>query len=175
MERDLQHSEHGIVAHLAVRLWREARVVASTACPDHELSNTKQRIGRSIRILRREALVVVVVPVQHHISACRIEVSPQLLGRSVVSVLSGAEAGLVPVRERAGIGMRGQVGKQPPFLRRARADGDLRVERDHVPGADVPAVVERGGARVPEVVAVALCIARAVLVVAGNRPYPRLV
>ena len=80
---------------------------------------------------------------------------------------------MVPVGERAGVGVRGEVGPQPLLLHRpggAAHDRAVRVERDEVPRADVEAVVPlrriaREGA---EVLVVARGVGGVVLVVAGN-------
>src|SRR4029078_13075420 len=67
------------------------------------------------------------------------------------------------------------IPSQPDLLRRTWRGARLAVERDHVPGADVPAVVQRLSAVVAEVVAVALSVRGPVFVVSGDRMHDALV
>src|SRR5439155_12125313 len=103
------------------------------------------------------------------------------------SGLPGAEARVVPERERALGGVGGQVAAEPVLLRRARvAAADLRavrVDLDHVPGAEVEGVVALAAvarwsgllADPVEVVEVARGARDVVLVVADGRMVQRVV
>src|SRR5205085_2511442 len=120
------------------------------------------------------------VPAEDDLRAGVVERLEQGLGRRIVAVLPRAEAGVVPVGERARGRMGGKVRAKPLLLRRAgAAAADLRavgVERDQMPGADVVAVVAggraaRGGA---EVLEVARCLRGQVLVVSDRGMDERL-
>src|SRR5207249_4485537 len=89
----------------------------------------------------------------------------------------GAEAGVVPIGERALLGTGREIGAQPLLLRGPCAHAEVRVERDDVPLAHVVAVVvlrrvATGGA---EVVPVAEGVRLVIVMVARGRPRPRLV
>ena len=70
---------------------------------------------------RREALVVVVVAGEDDVGAPGGKRAPERCDRLVGAVQTGAEARVVPVRERAAAGMGGEVGGEPALLGRARA------------------------------------------------------
>ena len=110
MQGQLQDTEGVAVANLAVRLGRREAVVASAARACHELADSV-RVGLSLRVLEREALVVVVVAVQHHVGLGRIQVLPEGVEARVVAVdAARSEARLVPIREDAlGGSVRGQI------------------------------------------------------------------
>ena len=168
---------------------RAEALQALAARAHDELADAVRGVERALRRLRGEALVLVDVAVEHHVGARVVEVLPERLHRGPADA-RGGEARVVPVGQRARVGVRGQVGPQPGLLWRAgRAAADPRagrVEHDHVPGADVVAVVVLPaharrpvvGAHPVEVVEVAGAVARAavVLVVAhggvGDRLQP---
>ena len=82
-----------------------------------------------------------------------------------------AEASVVPVRQRATRGVRGEVGAEPALLERAGAHVQVRVQRDNVPVAQVVAVVAcaRLAGRDAEVGEVAASPPHVVVVVSRNR------
>src|SRR5919201_438525 len=94
------------------RVFSEGAVILP-ACTDHELPDPFHRIGQSIRVLGREALVIVVVAVQNDVRAGCIEVLPERVVLRVVSVLSRAETRLVPVRKCATIAVRSEIIFEP--------------------------------------------------------------
>src|SRR5438132_9928599 len=121
-------------------------------------------------MLRREALVVVLVGGDDDLGAGLVEVVPERCGVAPTPLDPGREHRIVPVREHALRGIRGQLGTQPGLLGRARtttADGRaLGVERNDVPPADVETVVTHsetpgGGTKVSEVPS---CVPRRVTV-----------
>src|SRR5438034_11175344 len=59
----------------------------------------------------------------------------------MVPLISGAEARVVPVRERTESGMCGQVRTEPLFLDRSCPDAGAAVEDHDVPGTQVITVV----------------------------------
>src|SRR2546426_6027350 len=83
----------------------------------------------------------------------------------------------MPVGERAALGAGRQIGAQPLLLGRARPVGDLAVQRDDVPRAEVVTVVALGGITRgrAEVAEVAGRVVAHVVVIAGNRPGAGLV
>ena len=184
MERQLEHAERARVPDLAVVHNRpEAREVAA-ARADDELANAVGAVGVSVRILRREALVVVRMAVEDDIGTGGVEVLPERTG-DVRGAGCRREERVVPVGERAGRRVGGEIGLQPLLLQRAEAAGDddagvVGVESDEVPAADVervvaPARITGGGAEVAEIAAgaargVAAGAARGlVFVVSGRR------
>jgi hypothetical protein len=129
-----------------------------------------------------EALVVVVVAVQDHLCARRVQDVPARSHPGVVAVFgAGAEEGVVEVGQSARLGVSRQVLLEPADHRRVRpvaahllAHG---VQRDDVPGPEIVGVVAlqrvaRGGAEVAEVTRGA---SRLVLVVAHSGQGARLV
>ena len=66
--------------------------------------------------LRREALVIVVVPRQHHVDSGIVEGPPEGVVGAVVAVRTRGEAGVMPVGEGAGPRVGGEVGGQPVEL-----------------------------------------------------------
>src|SRR2546425_11848854 len=175
VERQLEDAERVPVAHLTVRLrGTRDRVVVLAAGADDELANAAGRVRCAGRRLGREALIVVVVPVEDDVCARVVEVLPDRLHRDRVAVLPGAEARVMPVGERARRSMSRQVSAQPRLLPRARLAAAysraVAVDDDDVPGAElvavVPAVRRTGGCA--EVREVAGGAGGEVLVVAGS-------
>jgi hypothetical protein len=152
------------------------REVALASRADDELDHPVGRICGRVGPLRREPFVVVLMSVEHDLGAHVVEVAPERPVARIRAVRgSGREARLVPVSERAGVGVLGQVVREPLLLRRANAVRDLGVECDQMPGPDVVGVVEIAAVeRRAEVVPVALCVGRVVLVVARHRLGRRL-
>src|SRR6266511_2022884 len=146
VQGELQHTVRVGVAYLAVRLGRAELVVAGPARPDHELADAACGVEYAVRALRREALVVVVVAGEHYLGIRRVQ---RLEDRShlggVAMLAAGREQGLVPVRELAPAGRRGQVRAQPPLLcRSGLTPADLvalRVDDHDVPGTQGVGVV----------------------------------
>src|SRR5581483_6853372 len=144
------------------------------------LTNAARRIGRPSGVLRREALVQVVVAGQHDVRAGLVERLPDRLHLSAIAVLARAEARMVPVGEGTGGGMGGEVIAQPALLRRARLTaahlGAIAVDHDDVPRAESVAVVPFAGiAGITEVREVRSRAVRRVVVVARRRPRAQLV
>src|SRR2546428_1199513 len=85
---------------------------------------------------------------------------------------------MVPVRHGALRGVGGEIGPEPLLLGAARAHVDVAVERDHVPGPEIVAVVTLSGIarRRAEIAEVAGCARRQVVLVArrgsGARDVP---
>src|SRR5215510_8395717 len=95
-------------------------------------------------MLRREALVVVIVPVEDHVDAVAVRDLVEVLRRRRAPVIrAAAEPRLMPIDERAVRSVRREVGVEPSSLLAARGTADdaaVRVERDEVPPAIVEAV-----------------------------------
>jgi hypothetical protein len=72
---ELEDTERRVVLDLAVRNRPPALVVANSARPDYELSDSPAGLV-SARVLAREALVVVHVPVQNDIGPRSVESAP---------------------------------------------------------------------------------------------------
>src|SRR4029079_16745575 len=111
-----------VVRDDAVRLPPVPRhgLVADAAGADHELPDPVAG-DLLVRLLRREALVVVVMAVEHDLRTRRGEVLPERRVLGITPVAPGGEPRRVPVGERAGRGVRGEVLAEPRFLGRALA------------------------------------------------------
>ena len=110
------------VPHLAVRSDRSEAVGVGAAGADDELADTRGRIGHTVRVLRRKALVLVVVPVENDFGSAVVQSRSSTAAIAVVTAVHGArgEQRVVEVRERARSRARGQVGAQPLLLCRPR-------------------------------------------------------
>src|SRR5216117_2726704 len=178
-QRELQHAERRAVEQLAVRQRCPLVVVMALAArADHELPNPSSRIRRARGRLRCEALVVVLVPVEHDVGPGVVQRLPQRLRRRQAAVLRPrAEPRMVPVGDGALLGAGREVLAQPRFLRRAGTHGGVAVQGDEVPGAEVIAVValpRRAGERY-EIAVVARRTSGVVVVVPRGRTSARLV
>src|SRR6266516_2220847 len=117
-------------------------VSAAAPCPYHELAYPPRGVGSAVRGLEREALVVVLVSRQDHVRPGLVQRLPQRLRlRLAAGGRARAEAGVMPISERADFGVRGEVGAEPALLGRARAHVQIRIQRDDVPGTEIVAVV----------------------------------
>src|SRR5205807_7340113 len=108
----------------------------------HELPNARLRVRGAGRGLRSEAFVVVLVAVQYQLRVGVVQHLPRGLhgGRAAVG-RARAEAREIEVGDDAASRCCGEVALQPRELRGRGTDIDLRIERHHVPGAEVVAVV----------------------------------
>ncbi len=143
-ERELQDAVRPVFADLAVRSDVHEAGVVRAAGPDDERPDAAHWISHTVRCLLCEALVRVVVRGQDQIGIGLVERVPEGLVPVVVTA-TGAEQRLVPVRQGAGVRVGRKVLSQPLTLRRVLAApaglAAVGVEHDHVPGADVVAVV----------------------------------
>src|SRR5215212_1369490 len=125
------------------------RGMALATGADHELADAARRVPGPAPGLRRPALVVVVMAGEDELRACRIQRLPQRLHARVGAVVAEAEVGVVPVGQRAGGGMGGEIVLEPGLLRRAHTTatglGAVGVEDHDVPGAQGVAVVALRG------------------------------
>src|SRR6478752_146708 len=157
-QRELDHAVRFVVADLAVRLRPLELVEAAAARADDELADAF-RSGLAVGILRREPLVVVVVPVDDDVDAAVVERVPDVQHvrrlAQVLPVRARAEHRDVPVGQHARRVMRRQVVLQPLHLLRPAAGVDRAIQRDDVPGPEVVAVIAlplRSGGVAEEVV-----------------------
>src|SRR5207245_885603 len=91
------------VSNLTVRVnLAESAVTVFSTCAHDKFSYAVRWVGNSIRVLRGEALIVMVMAVDHEFSPVIVECLPKSFCFGVVSVLcTRAKQGLVPVRQRA--------------------------------------------------------------------------
>ena len=143
-QREPQHAGDSGSSHLAVRLGRRDGARPHPARAHRELPDPPLRIEHPGRTLRREALVQLVVRVEHERGAGGVEIVPERLDLGAHGCPRRAEAGEVPDGEDALLGVRGQVGLEPLLLRRPRGrrgDVPVAVQHDDVPGTEIVAVV----------------------------------
>ncbi len=93
-----------------------------TARAHHKLPNSPCRIAFSIRILRSEPFIVVVVSPDHYVRIRIVQRLPKRLHFQIIPVRAArAEQRLMPVRQRTSHRMRRQIILQPFHLRRTTA------------------------------------------------------
>src|SRR5207302_4886901 len=133
-------------AHFAVGDGGPQRVGARAPGPDHEFPNAALPARGTVGRLRREALVVVLVPGEDDVGTVIVQRLPQRLryGRAQMRG-AGTESRDVPVGEGALRRVRREVGAEPLLLGRACAHVDLGVQRYDVPAAEIVAVVALAG------------------------------
>ena len=178
-ERELEDTEARPVARLAVRPRAEEPAEALPPGSDDELAHSALEVEPSARVLRREALVVVVVPDEDDVGT---RVDQRLPERRVLRSFpcsrtrsgggASTRACTAPDSRR---GRRGATSSAatPPTTADRRA---VRVQRDQVPAPEVVAVValRRIAGGLAEVVVVPRGAGRAVVVVPGNGSRDRL-
>src|SRR5688500_19456142 len=86
-EGELEHARRGPTAALAVRLDRPERIVIGADGTDRELTDAASRVGDARWRLGSEALVDVLVPVEHHVGVVFVQRVPEWSHRAVVTVL----------------------------------------------------------------------------------------
>src|SRR2546423_4877347 len=98
---------------------------------DDKLADAVVGIGVTLRSLRREALVLVVMPGEHNLRSRLIQGSPQRerAGRAAM-VCPGAEARVVPHRQRTCFVAGREVGAEPLLLWRSGSDSEIAVQND---------------------------------------------
>src|SRR5712664_2208671 len=146
LERELQDAEGGGIAQFAIGLWRAERAVILAAGAHNEFADAARGIGRAIGRLRGKTFVIVIMAGDYDIGVGFVKSLEEGLNGEVVAVgAAGTEERLVPIGQRAGGGMRGEIGAQPFLLRRtgfAAADVlALAVQHDDVPRSKLVAVV----------------------------------
>src|SRR6266852_1100370 len=109
VEGELQHTEGLVASNLAVRAGLRKRVEVPSPDSDYDLPDSTLRVGFAVRVLEGEALIVVLVTVQHELRAGLVESppnGPHLRVDGVGFLHARAEQRMVPIGERAG----GRVG-----------------------------------------------------------------
>src|SRR5690242_19633310 len=112
-------------ARLAVGLDRVEAVEPDPAGADGELADAARLIYDAGGRLWREALVQLVVRVEHELRARRVQVVPQRLDRVAHGGPRRAEARHMPDRGRTLLAAGREVGLEPQLLGRARAGREL--------------------------------------------------
>src|SRR6187431_3053150 len=109
------------VADLAVGNRRSKRIVVLPTRAGDELPDAAAGGGRSTWILRSEALIYVIVPVQHDVRALVVKLLEERAnGVDAGPVFTRGEKRMVPVRERAARAAGRQVVRKPATLRGGR-------------------------------------------------------
>src|SRR5713101_7857174 len=127
LEGELPDSEGGGIAQFAVGLRFTEGAVIFAAGANDELANAASGIWSTVRRLRGEALVIVLVAGDDELGVGIVKSLEEGLDGEVVAVsAAGTEERLVPIGERTGGGMRSEISAEPLFLGRtgfAAADG----------------------------------------------------
>src|SRR5260370_12369246 len=76
---DLQHAEGAVAADFTRRLRFAKASLIFAAGADDELAYAAGRVGNSVRVLRGETFVVVIVAVQYNVRAGRVKIIPKIL------------------------------------------------------------------------------------------------
>src|SRR4051812_4112639 len=140
-----------IQPEFAVRLDGDSGVGVRAAGTGDELADAVDR-RLAVGVLDPEALVEMIVSVENDVHAELDQRRPQYFGGGAVvqrAVRAGAEERLVPVGQRAQRTRGLQLLAQPRHLRRARAEGNVVVDRDDPPrafGERVVALAANAGA-----------------------------
>ncbi len=114
----LDHAVGRIVAHLAVGADQEEVVELAAAGADDELADAARRVEGAGGRLRSEALIGMIVPVDHDVGVGIVQGLPQRLRCRGAAVLPGGEARVVPVGEgAASAAVQDEVVPQPAVLR----------------------------------------------------------
>ncbi len=146
LQRKFEDAKRGKVANFAVGFRRAERTVALSAGANDKFTDAAFGIGSTVRRLRSEALVVVIVAVDDDVGIRSVEGIPERFQGQIVAMRAArTEERFVPVGQCARHRMRGEIGAQPLFLRRtgfaAAHFFALAVQYDDVPRAKFVAVV----------------------------------
>src|SRR5207253_11118242 len=118
---------------------------AGPAGARNDFADAEGGIDRAGGRLWREALVVVVMPIEDELCSGLVQRLPQRPGRSVDRYGARAEQGMVPVGEGALRRVGGEIGAQPLLLGGPCDRGGIAVQRNDVPRAEVVAVIPGRG------------------------------
>jgi len=104
VKSDLLHSERIGIPRFAIRLGcseNAMRILPSAA--DNELANAMSRVRFAFRVLRTEAFLIVIVPVDHHICARVVQDLPEWLHLRIVAIgCARTEERPVKISQRTG-------------------------------------------------------------------------
>src|SRR5262245_41993417 len=114
-KREHQHAPRRTV-HFAVWPRPTQRTERRPARADHELADAAVGVEASRGILRREALVIVIVTTDDNVDAELVERPPHIQHLPLIAMFPGAEDGFVEVRHLALRLIRGELGTQPRHL-----------------------------------------------------------
>ena len=116
-ESDCEHTVRAVDSYFAVGNDCGERIELRPARADRELPDAPPRVHMADRVLRRKPFVQVVMPRNHDVHIPGVENIPELLHLILTAVQAGAVPGMMEIRERAALVMRGEVGGQPQSLR----------------------------------------------------------
>src|SRR2546421_6716369 len=114
MQRHLEDAEMATVGCFGSGVELPADAVVLAAGTGDDLPDAVRGRGPA-RVELGEALVVVLVSVQHDVRVGRVQIVPERPDRAVGRGTSREER-LMEVRERAGVRMRGEVVREPALL-----------------------------------------------------------
>src|SRR5687768_5475452 len=78
IERQLEHAEGHVLANFAIRNRGPDPVIVLAAGPDNEFTDAACPVERTIRVLRREPLVIVIVTGNDHLGTGFVERAPDI-------------------------------------------------------------------------------------------------
>jgi len=156
LEGEPQDPERAGRADLAVGRRRAERQPWCAAGADHELADAVDGIMVAEWVLRGEALVVVIVAVEHQVGTGGVERVPERTDGPGLAFVAGGEPWVVPEGEGAAGRVGSQVGPEPGRLGCTVDRSAVAVQGGQVPGAEpegVPGLDRRcgPGAEVPVV------------------------
>ena len=119
---ELQDAVSFVVADFAVGFGVAERGVAAAASANHELANAMIGVGVAFGILRGETFVRMFVSGEDNFGVGVVEILPEGVKFGVFGVFrkqAAAEESVVAVGERANVGVRGKILRQPSFFGRS--------------------------------------------------------
>src|SRR5438876_1517111 len=149
-ERELQHAVSFPFANLAIRRGKAEKVVAASSSPNDNLPYSVCRVGFTLRVLRRESFVGMLVSGKNQVGVRGVQVFPQRLQLGMYGMAleyAAAKKSVMTIGQNASVGMFRKILLQPSLLRRAsRAASQglrvtIRIQRHNVPVAQVVAIV----------------------------------
>src|SRR5205085_7225916 len=104
VQRQFEDAIGGVVTHHAVGGGRVEAAMIFAAGAHDDLGEAGRGVGGAGRILRRKALVVVIVAVEHQVGVGVVQVLPEVVYGGIAQAGACGEQRAVPVGQRAHVG-----------------------------------------------------------------------
>src|SRR5215831_19114506 len=137
-----------LAADLPLAVWfarHKSIVGVDAARADDELADAASRIAAAVGCLRGKPFIEMIVAVHHDLGAGVVKNLEKIPHPLIIAVLARREERMVPVGERASVGVRRQIGLQPRALRRSGTDAHAKlvvaVQRNEMPRPKIETVV----------------------------------